>query len=202
MSTTFTLATTATVVDALIDMNARCLPGMTSRDHAAWVMNVLAHEVGPWLARGDCANRALAQADGTRIALAARIAEGGYLSFSLTAPDLPEGRTSAPAAAIAVARLFSVSVNALAYAGPLAPRALWRIAADGMAWGWSVSREPERARKVLTSYGAPFANRQLAWQDGALVRRGGCCRYMAVSGALCDTCPLRKESAMAAAGPS
>ncbi|MEI4262644.1 hypothetical protein [Roseovarius sp. D0-M9] len=45
MSVQFTLDRTADVVDALMAMNAQVLPSMTSRDHAAWVMNVLAHEV-------------------------------------------------------------------------------------------------------------------------------------------------------------
>jgi len=194
VSVQFTLDRTADVVDALMAMNARVLPSMTSRDHAAWVMNVLAHEVGPWLSRADCAGRALARANGRDMNLTARIAPGGYLAFDVDGPDLPDGRTYAPAAAIAVARLFGPSVHALAYAGPLAPRALWRIAADGMAWGWTEKGETRRAQDVLTTYGAPFANRQLQWQTGAMVQRGGCCRYVAVSGTFCAGCPLRKKA--------
>lgn len=200
MSADFTLDRTADVVDDLIAMSARVLPGMTPRDHAAWVMNVLAHEVGPWLARADRDGRALASVEGSQIALKARIVPGGYLTFDIVGAELPEGRSSAPAATIAITRLFGPSVNALAYAGPLAPRALWRIAADGMAWGWSAAGEASRAESVLTSYGAPFANRQLAWRDGVLVQRGGCCRYVAVSGELCEACPLRKKGAKATRG--
>src|SRR5690554_4901142 len=157
MSADFTLDRMADVVDDLIAISARVLPGITPRDHAAWIMNVLAHEVGPWLARADHDGRALALAEGSQITLTARIAAGDYLTFDIVGPKLPEGRSSVPAATIAITRLFGPSVNALAYAGPLAPRALWRIAADGMAWGWSASGEASRAHSVLTSYGAPFA---------------------------------------------
>ncbi|MFX0547168.1 hypothetical protein ACEWPL_016660 [Roseovarius sp. S1116L3] len=194
MSAAFTLDRTADVVDVLMRMNAKVLPGMMRRDHAAWIMNVLAHEVGPWLCRADEAGRALAAAQGKQIHIAARIAPKGYLECAVDGPGLPAGRTSAPAAAIAIARLFGPTVHALAYAGPLAPKALWRIAADGMAWGWTQAGQTERAEAVLTTYGAPYANSQLACSNGVLVRRGGCCRYLSVSGAPCTACPLRKKS--------
>ncbi|SDY64172.1 hypothetical protein [Citreimonas salinaria] len=94
-----------------------------------------------------------------------------------------------------MARLFAPSVNALAYAGPLAPRALWRIAGDGLAWGWMRAGQPDRAGEVLCRYGAPFANRQLLVLADHIARRGGCCRYLSVSGEVCANCPLRKDAA-------
>lgn len=60
MSLTFTLASTGTVVDDLLALNAQVLPAMTRRDHAAWVMNVLAHVVGTAFARWDSEGRSLA----------------------------------------------------------------------------------------------------------------------------------------------
>ncbi|SFD78263.1 hypothetical protein [Roseivivax sediminis] len=196
MSVAFTLATVAPVVEDLLALNARVLPGMSNRDHAAWVMNVLAHIAGPVLARHDREGRSLAGVDGGDIALTARIAPEGYITFDVAATAPPvTSPASAPAASIAVARLFAPSVNALAYAGPLAPRALWRIAGDGLAYGWVQAGDPARAEEILCRYGAPFANRQLALAEDRVARRGGCCRYLSVSGTACPTCPLNKAAA-------
>lgn len=192
MTLRFALSEIAEVVDRLVALNARAMPTMGPRDHAAWVMNVLAHVVGPWLVAQDAAGRSLAAADAGSIPLVAALGPEGYLGITLDADDLPEGATSAPAAAFALARIMAPAVNALAYAGPLAPRACWRLAGDGLAWGWSQSGDLGRGREILTSYGAPFANRQLAFGVGGVSRRGGCCRYLAVSGNVCLNCPLAK----------
>ncbi|MGR3494642.1 hypothetical protein [Citreimonas sp.] len=196
MSVAFTLATTGAVADDLLALNARVLPGMTRRDHAAWVMNVLAHGVGPVLARWDAEGRSLAAVGGEGVALVARVVPEGRVGFEIAATAPPvTAPVTAPAAAIAVARLFAPSVNALAYGGPLAPRGLWRIAGDGLAWGWMQAGRPDRARDVLGRYGAPFANRQLQVAADRVARRGGCCRYLSVSGETCANCPLRKDAA-------
>lgn len=195
MTLRFALSRTAEAVDTLMAMNAQAMPRMGPRDHAAWVMNVLAHMVGPWLVAQDAAGRSLVAADAGAIALSAALGPEGYLGITPDAADLPEGATSAPAAAFALARIMAPAVNALAYAGPLAPRACWRLAGDGLAWGWSQAGGLDRGREILTSYGAPFANRQLAFDACGVARRGGCCRYLAVSGEPCLNCPLLKQKA-------
>ncbi|SFG11099.1 hypothetical protein SAMN04488020_101191 [Palleronia marisminoris] len=195
MTLRFALSRTAEVVDKLVALNARAMPAMGSRDHAAWVMNVLAHVVGPWLVAQDAAGRSLASADARSMPLMAALGDEGYLGITLDADDLAEGPVSPPAAAVALARVMAPAVNALAYAGPLAPRACWRLAGDGLAWGWSQNGDMERGREILTAYGAPFANRQLVFDADGVARRGGCCRYLAVSGAVCLNCPLTKGKA-------
>ncbi len=191
MSVNFELSDIATTVDALVALNASAMPVMTMRDNAAWVMNLIAHDLGAWLVQQDTAGNALALGDARKIRLQAGIGSQGYLSIWHDAEDLPAGVTSAPAAAFALARVMAPAVNALAYAGSLAPRALWRIAGDGLAWGWTQYGDATRGRLILTAYGAPFVNRQLTF-DQRVTRRGGCCRYVAVSGQICSNCPLNK----------
>ncbi|ETX30368.1 hypothetical protein [Roseivivax isoporae] len=159
-------------------------------------MNVLAHVAGPVLARWDAEGRSLARVDAEAVALTARLGPEGFLTLDLDATPPPvTAAATGPGASFAVARLLAPSVNALAYAGPLAPRALWRIAGDGLAWGWMQAGAPDRAAEVLGRYGAPFANRQLRLSADRIARRGGCCRYLSVSGAACLNCPLRKDAA-------
>ncbi|QFT62873.1 hypothetical protein [Roseivivax sp. THAF30] len=193
MTIAFTLATTGHVVDDLIALNAQALPGMSRRDHAAWIMNVLAHAVAPVLTRWDAQGLSLSDVPAETFHLTTGTDARDGLTFApICEAPANRPRSSAPAASFAAARLFAPSVNALAFAGPIAPRALWRIAGDGLAFGWILQGERLRAEDVLKSYGAPFSNRQLQLEDGAIPRRGGCCRYLAVAGDLCTNCPLRK----------
>ena len=196
---TFDLGDSFAVADRLFAMNATLRPEMVARDHAAWVMNVLAHVLGPWLASRDCSGADLSPAGGMR--LSARVAEGGYLTFDLSAPDGASDEAPAAirrperapeAAAGAAATLFAPAVGAFAFTGNLAPAALWRIVGDGLAWGWVQAGAHERGQAVLTASGAPFANRQLRLERGAVRQRGGCCRWLAVNGETCANCPLRK----------
>ncbi len=129
------------------------------------------------------------------------VAEGGYLTFDLSAPDGASDEAPAAirrperapeAAAGAAATLFAPAVGAFAFTGNLAPAALWRIVGDGLAWGWVQAGAHERGQAVLTASGAPFANRQLRLERGAVRQRGGCCRWLAVNGETCANCPLRK----------
>ncbi|WP_112312615.1 hypothetical protein [Pseudogemmobacter bohemicus] len=189
----FDLQDSTAVAAALFAMNAGVRPEMGPRDHAAWVMNVLAHVLGPWIAARDCSGAGLPPDTGMR--LLARVAEGGCLTFDL--PGEPPGAARLAmlppeAAAGAVARLFAPAVGAFAFTGNLAPSALWRIVGDGLAWGWVEAGAHQRGQAVLTTPGAPFANRQLRLERGAVRRRGGCCRWLSVNGETCANCPLRK----------
>lgn len=192
----FSLQNSVAAVDALFAMNAQIRPEMGPRDHAAWVMNVLAHGLGPWLASRDEAGDLAAT--GEDLHLSARIAPEGWLTFDFdAAPPMRAGcpaEAPAPAAvaARAVALFFAAPVGAFALAGGLAPGALWRIVGDGMGWGFAQNGAHERGQAVLTSPGAPFANRQLQLAKDGVRRRGGCCRWLSVNGETCANCPLRK----------
>lgn len=101
MTIAFTLATTGHVVDDLIALNAQALPGMSRRDHAAWIMNVLAHAVAPVLTRWDAQGLSLSDVPAETFHLTTGTDARDGLTFApICEAPANRPRSSAPAAAL------------------------------------------------------------------------------------------------------